>query len=149
MRPEALACLLATPALVLSAAEPAGAGTFDLTKAWLRAVNGRDLDGLMGIYDRDPFSVKVQLDGQRRQSWEEIRESWRALFEANTELQVEVKEIYYLASPDGVFAQGTAIFTSTPKDGARVSRTVRFAQYRMKRQGRWVLRFDSAQEAKS
>lgn len=128
------------PALVL-ATPGTDEGTFAFTKARLAAVRSGDLDKILALYD--PWAEAVGSDGRLAKGAEALRAHWAGLL-AQGPLQVELKEISYVAGPDGVFAH--AVISLTAPGQAPVLQHL--TEYRVRRQGRWLLRFESVQPAK-
>jgi ketosteroid isomerase-like protein len=131
---------LLLPALILSA-PGTDEGTFAFTKARLAAVKSGDLDRILALYD--PWAEAVGSDGRLAKGTEALRTRWTALL-AGGPLQVELKEITYMAGPDGVFAH--AVISMTAPGQAPVLQHV--TEYRVRKQGRWVLRYEAFQAAK-
>jgi ketosteroid isomerase-like protein len=125
---------LLLPALVM-AAPGADEGTFTLTKARIQAVNAGDVDGLMNYYESNAEALLP--DGRRIKGSQALRDAWKETF-AKGMPKVEVKEVTYLASPDGVFAYGTVVVN---REG-QATETYTWSEYRVKRQGRWMVRFE-------
>lgn len=131
---------LLLPALVMLA-PGAEDGTFALTRSQIQALNAGDLDALMGLYEGN--AELMRADGTRVKGAANLRAAWTEIF-AKGRPKVELKEVTYLASPDGVFAYGT--LTVTREAAAPESYT--FTEYRVKRQGRWLVRFEGHTPAK-
>lgn len=132
--------VLILPALVM-AAPGADEGTFALTRARLQAVNAGDVEGLMAYYDG--HAEAMLPDGRRIKGAEALRAAWKETF-AKGKPQVELKEVTYLANPDGVFAFGTIVVT---REG-QPQETLTWSEYRVKRQGRWMVRFEGRTPSK-
>ncbi len=125
---------LILPALVM-VAPGADEGTFTLTRARVQAVNAGDVDGLMTYYEGSAEALLP--DGRRIKGAQALRAAWKETFAKGTP-KVEVKEVTYLASPDGVFAYGTVVVN---REG-QAAETYTWSEYRVKRQGRWMVRFE-------
>ncbi len=134
-----------TPTLILPAlvmlAPGADEGTFALTRAQLQALNAGDVDGLLGLYEGN--AELLRADGTRVKGAANLRAAWAEVF-AKGKPKVELKEVTYLASPDGVFAYGTLVLTRD----SQAPETYTFTEYRVKRQGRWLVRFEGHAPAK-
>lgn len=130
---------LLIPALVM-AAPGVDEGTFAFTKARLAAVKSGDLDRILALYD--PWAEAVGSDGRLAKGSDALRTRWTGLL-AKGPLQVELKEISYVAGPDGVFAH--AVIALTAPGEAPVLQHV--TEYRVRKQGRWLLRYESFQRA--
>lgn len=131
---------LLLPALI-ALAPGTDEGTFALTRTKLQALNAADVDSVMGLYEGN--AELVLANGTRVKGADHLRAAWAETF-AKGKPKVELKEVTYLASPDGVFAYGTVVLT---REGA-AAETYTFTEYRVKRQGRWLVRFEGHTPAK-
>ena len=130
---------LLIPALVL-AAPGTDEGTFAFTKARLAAVNSGDVDRILALYD--PWAEAVGSDGRLAKGAEALRARWIGLL-AKGPLQVALKEVTYVGGPDGIFAH--AVIALTVPGQAPVLQHI--TEYRVRKQGRWVLRYETVQLA--
>lgn len=131
---------LLLPALVL-AAPGADEGTFTFTKARLAAIQAGDVDRILALYESG--AEAVGSDGRLVKGPEALRARWTALL-AQGPLQVAVKEVTYVGNGEGIFAH--ALIELTAPGQPPVLQHV--TEFRVRRQGRWVLRFESFQPAK-
>jgi ketosteroid isomerase-like protein len=116
-------------------------GTFALTRARLQALNSGDVEAVLGLYEGN--AELVLANGTRVKGTDGLRAAWKETF-AKGKPKVELKEVTYLASPDGVFAYGTVTLTRE----AAAPETYTFTEYRVRRQGRWLVRFEGHVAAK-
>ena len=130
---------LLLPALIALAPTPAPAddGTIAFTQARVAAMNARNLDALVDLYESG--AEAVQPDGRTCKGAVALRSSWQERLTAQP--KVEVKDATYVASPDEVFVYG--VMVTNPAGADPVSE--RFSELRVKRHGRWYLRFESRQ----
>lgn len=124
---------LMVPALILIA-PGADEGTFALTRARLQAVNAGDVDAVMSLYEG---GAEALLPDGRRVKGAALRQAWTDSF-AKGKPKVELKEVTYVAGPDGVFAYGTLLVT---REG-QAPETFTHTEFRVRRGGRWVVRFE-------
>jgi len=132
---------LLLPALVF-AAPGADEGTFAFTKARLAAVQSGDLDRILALYD--PWAEAVGSDGRLAKGAEALRARWAELLSKGP-LQVELKEITYVGGGEGIFAH--AVISLTAPGQAPILQHV--TEYRVRKNGRWLLRYEAVQPAKS
>ncbi|HJV91605.1 MAG TPA: nuclear transport factor 2 family protein [Holophagaceae bacterium] len=130
---------LLLPALIL-AAPGTDEGTFAFTKARLAAIAAGDVDRILALYD--PWAEAVGTDGRLAKGPEALRARWTGLL-AKGPLRVELKEVNYVAGPDGVFVHALIALT-TPGEPPVLEHVT---EYRVKKQGRWLLRYESFQRA--
>ncbi|HJW08227.1 MAG TPA: nuclear transport factor 2 family protein [Holophagaceae bacterium] len=131
---------LLLPALIALAPAPAPAddGTIAFTQARVAAMNSRNVDALVDLYESG--AEAVQADGRSCKGAAALRTAWQERLTAQP--KVEVKDATYVAGPDEVFVYGVLLTSPTP-GGEPIAE--RFSELRIKRHGRWYLRFESRQ----
>jgi uncharacterized protein (TIGR02246 family) len=127
------------PRTSLTAAELAEAKGLD-TKL-TEALGRKDLDAVMACFWNSPDLVVV-IDGAVQRGPDEVRNGFRQLFDGNDSVNLEVNEITYLPSGDGVIGVGTATFDLQPAGGPRHLMVERWSDLRRKIDGRWVYVLD-------
>jgi len=115
----------------------------DLDRRLCEAFGKKDLEAAMACFWKSPDLIAV-LYGQVLHGPDEVRESIRKMFEQNESLKLEVNEITYVRSGDGVIGVGTATFHLQPAGGRRQLMVERWSDLRRKVDGRWVYVLDHA-----
>lgn len=113
----------------------------DLDRRLCEAFGKKDLEAAMACFWDSPDLVAV-IGGQVQHGPSEVREGIRKLFEQNESLKLEVNEISYVRSGDGVIGVGTATFHLQPPGGRRQLMVERWSDLRRKIDGRWVYVLD-------
>ena len=126
---------------LLAFAGSADDGTLGFTEARLRAVNAHDVAAVVSYYESGAESVGS--DGRSAKGDEALRAAWQARFAAGAG-KVEMKDLNYVASADEVFVYG---LVSSGTEG-QAPMLERFTELRVKRHGRWYVRFESRQPVK-
>ncbi len=128
---------LLLPALL--AAGSADDGTLAFTQARLQAMNARNLDALVELYETG--AEAVQADGRSFKGAAALRAAWQERLATGAKTQV--KDATYVSSPDEVFVYG--VVATEPAAPGAAPTTERFSELRVRRHGRWYLRFESRQ----
>jgi uncharacterized protein (TIGR02246 family) len=115
----------------------------DLDRRLCEAFGRKDLDAAMACFWDSPDLVVV-LYGQVQLGPAEVREGIRKMFEQNESIKVEVKDITYVRSGDGVIGVGLATFHLQSPGGRRQLVVERWSDLRRKVDGRWVYVLDHA-----
>ncbi len=123
----------------LSDAEIAEARALD--QKLCEAISRKDLDAVMACFWNSPDLVVVIM-GQIQRGPDAVREGIRQMFEQNTSVRLEVNDVAYVPSGDGVIAVGTATFDLHAVNGARRLLVERWSDLRRKIDGRWVYVLD-------
>ena len=113
----------------------------DLDRRLCEAFEKKDLEAAMACFWDSPDLVAV-IGGQVQHGPGEVREGIRKMFEQNESLKMEVNEISYVRSGDGVIGVGTATFHLQPAGGRRQLMVERWSDLRRKIDGRWVYVLD-------
>ena len=113
----------------------------ELDRRLCDAMGRKDLDGVMACFWDSPDLVAV-LDGAVLKGTQEVRSGIKGMFDQNESVRLEVNEVTYLQSGDGVIGFGTATFDLTPTDGQRHLMVERWSDLRRKVDGRWVYVLD-------
>lgn len=117
----------------------------ELDRNWVDAYQKKDVDRLMGLYWKSPELVSVQPDGTVAKGWENVRKVYADFFAAVDSLQLQITESAHIPSGDGVFGYGSATVNMKLKNGQHETGTVRFSDFRQKKDGKWVYIHDQAQ----
>ena len=125
--------------LALMTAAPAFAGPEDdvaaATQAWADAFSGRDLEGLLRLYDRDAVFWGTSSP-TLRDTPDEIRDYFKGL--PASQMVVRIGEARVRVFGDIAVASGQYTFVDR-RDGKDVARPARFSfTYRL-RDGRWLI----------
>ncbi len=126
------------PAQLLNAVELAEAKELD--RRFAEAVRQKDLDAAMACFWNSPDLVVV-IDGAVQRGPAAVRKGMEQLFAQNP-VKLEINEITYLTSGDGVIGVGTATFDFQPAGGQRHLMVERWSDLRRKVDGRWVYVLD-------
>ncbi len=127
------------PATSLSKGELAEAK--DLDRKLCEAMGRKDLDGAMACFWDSPDLVAV-IAGTVQKGTAAVREGFRQLFAQNESVSLEVNDVTYLQSGDGIIGVGTATFDLKPAGGQRQLLVERWSDLRRKINGRWVYVLD-------
>jgi len=113
----------------------------ELDRRFCEAFGKKDLAAAMACFWDSPDLVAV-IGGQVQHGPQEVGEAIRKIFEQNESLKLEVNEITYVRSGDGVIGVGTATFHLQPAGGRRQLMVERWSDLRRKIDGRWVYVLD-------
>jgi len=127
------------PAELLS--EPELAEARDLDRQLCDAMGRKDLDAVMRCFWDSPDLVAV-IGGAVQKGPRAVRSGIKQIFDQNQSVSLEVNDVTYLRSGDGVIGVGTATFDLTPADGQRHLMVERWSDLRRKIDGRWVYVLD-------
>jgi uncharacterized protein (TIGR02246 family) len=125
----------------LSDAELAEAKKLD--RRFCDALARKDLEAAMACFWDSP-DLLVVLYGQIQHGPAEVRAGIRKLFKQNESIKLEVNDITYVRSGDGVIGVGTATFHMQSTSGRRQLMVERWSDLRRKIDGRWVYVLDHA-----
>lgn len=135
--------LFAVPASRISASGAGGAE--QLNRAFLKALQAGDIDGLMSLYA--PDAVLFPPGEKRAIGQEEIRFKWNSVLNANRITQADLKDTRYVTSADVSAGWGDVSMRLEPKSGKEpVTIQARFSTIAKKLGGRWVYVFVSIGE---
>jgi ketosteroid isomerase-like protein len=115
----------------------------ELDRRFCEALGRKDLDAAMACFWDDP-DVVVVIAGNVQKGPAAVRSGIKQLFDQNESLRVEVSEITYLRSGDGIIGVGTATFDLKPVNGKPQLMVERWSDLRRKINGRWVYVLDHA-----
>jgi uncharacterized protein (TIGR02246 family) len=127
------------PAASLTPGELAEAKELD--RRLCDAMSRKDLDAVMTCFWDSPDLVAV-IDGVVQKGPQAVRSGIKQIFDKNEAVRLEVNEVTYLPSGDGVIGVGTATFDLKPVDGQRHLMVERWSDLRRKIDGRWVYVLD-------
>ena len=125
------------------AAEVIGAN-LALDKAFCAAMSNKDLEGVMACLLNSPDLVVV-LYGKVLRGPEQVRAEVAAMFETMRALALDINNVQYVSSGDGVIAVGTATYQFIPRLGAPSTLVERWTDLRRCINGRWVYVLDHAE----
>ncbi len=113
----------------------------ELDRRLCQALGRKDLEAAMACFWDSPDVVAV-LGGEVQKGPAAMRQGFQRLFEQNEAIQLEVNEVTYLRSGDGIIGVGTATFDLKPVNGQRQLMVERWSDLRRKIGGRWVYVLD-------
>ncbi len=113
----------------------------DLDRRFTEAMSRKDLDAAMACFWNDPDLVVV-FGGNVQRGPDAVRNGIKELFDQNESIRVEVNEVTYVQSGDGVIGVGTATMDMKPSSGPRQLMVERWSDLRRKIDGRWVYVLD-------
>jgi len=113
----------------------------ELDQRLCEAFGRKDLDAAMACFWDSPDLMAV-IDGHVQHGPDAVREGIRKTFEQNESLKMEINEITYVRSGDGIIGVGTATFHLQPAGGRRQLMVERWSDLRRKIDGRWVYVLD-------
>ena len=113
----------------------------DLDRRLCDAISRKDLDAAMACFWDSPDMVAV-IAGSVQKGPAAVRQGMKQLFEQNESVSLEVNDVTYLRSGDGVIGVGTATFSLKPTDGQPQLVVERWSDLRRKIDGRWVYVLD-------
>ena len=139
--------LLFVPLLLIAswglAAPSATTGAGAVDAAWVKAFKANDLEAVMGCYA--PDAVVWLPDAPEAKGAQAIRESYQALFSANTVQAVALSETHYATVGNRSIGWGKFSMTMVPKaTGTAAVATGRFTVVAEKRGGKWLYTVDHA-----
>ncbi len=105
------------------------------------AIGRKDLDAAMACFWDSPELIAV-IAGSVQKGPEAVRNGLKQIFDQNESVSMEVNEVTYLRSGDGVIGVGTATFELKPVNGQRQLMVERWSDLRRKIDGRWVYVLD-------
>jgi uncharacterized protein (TIGR02246 family) len=132
---------MAKPVSLQSLTDAELAEAKELDQRLCEAFGRKDLDAAMACFWNSPDLVAV-IAGQIQHGPDAVREGIRQMFEQNESLKLEVNEITYVRSGDGVIGVGTATFHLQPAGGRRQLIVERWSDLRRKIDGHWVYVLD-------
>ena len=113
----------------------------ELDRRLCEAISRKDLDAVMACFWNSPDLVAV-IAGSVRKGPAAVRQGMKQLFDQNESVSLEVNEVTYLQSGDGIIGVGTATFDLKPANGQRQLVVERWSDLRRKINGRWVYVLD-------
>ena len=113
----------------------------ELDQRLCNAMGRKDLDAVMGCFWNSPDLVAV-IGGAVQKGPQAVRGGIKQIFDQNESVKLDVDEVTYLRSGDGIIAVGTATFDLTPANGQRHLMVERWSDLRRKIDGRWVYVLD-------
>ena len=113
----------------------------ELDRRLCDAMSRKDLDAVMACFWDSPDLVAV-IGGVVQKGPQAVRSGITQIFDQNESVRLEVNEVTYLQSGDGVIGVGTATFDLKPTDGQRHLMVERWSDLRRKIDGRWVYVLD-------
>ncbi len=113
----------------------------ELDRRLCDALHSKDVEAAMSCFWNSPDLVAV-IGGEVQKGPDEVREGFRRMFDQNETVSLEVNEVTYLRSGDGVIGVGTATFHLEPRGGQRHLMVERWSDLRRKVDGRWVYVLD-------
>ena len=117
----------------------------ELDRRFTEAMSRKDLDAVMDCFWNNPDLVVV-LWGRVQRGYAAVRSAIKEMFDQNESVRLEVNEVTYLPSGDGVIGVGTATCEQKPAGGPRKLMVERWSDLRRKIDGRWVYVLDHASE---
>ncbi len=117
----------------------------ELDRRFSEAFKRKDLDAAMACMWKSPDLILVQM-GTIYRGYDAVRTSMKQMFDRYDSIRLEVNEVSYLPSGDGVIGVGTATFDLQPADGPRQTMVERWSDLRRKIDGRWVYVLDHTSE---
>ena len=115
----------------------------ELDQRLCEAFGRKDLDAAMACFWDSPDLIAV-IAGSVQKGPAAVRDGLKQMFDQNESLRLEVNEVTYLRSGDGVIGVGTATFDLKPVNGERQLMVERWSDLRRKIDGRWVYVLDHA-----
>jgi uncharacterized protein (TIGR02246 family) len=113
----------------------------DLDRRFTEAMSRKDVDAAMACFWDDPNLVVV-LDGHVQQGPDAVRAGIEEIFHRAESIRMQVRDITYLQSGDGVVGVGTATMDLQSPGGSRKLTVERWSDLRRKIDGRWVYVLD-------
>jgi len=113
----------------------------ELDRRLCDAMGRKDVDAAMACFWDSPDVVAV-IGGEVQKGPAAVRRGFKQLFEQNESVKLEVNEVTYLRSGDGIIGVGTATFDLKPVNGQRQLLVERWSDLRRKIGGHWVYVLD-------
>jgi len=113
----------------------------ELDRRLCEAIGRKDVDAAMACFWNSPELVAV-IGGNVQQGPAAVRSGFEQLFDQNESIRLEVNQVAYVRSGDGVIGVGTATFDLKPVTGQRQRLVERWSDLRRKIDGRWVYVLD-------
>lgn len=132
---------MAKPVSVEALSEAELAEAKELDRRLCEALGRKDLEAAMACFWNSPDLVAV-IAGEVQHGPEAVRSGFKKLFDQNESVRLEVNEVTYLRSGDGIVGVGTATFDLQPANGQRQLMVERWSDLRRKIDGRWVYVLD-------
>jgi ketosteroid isomerase-like protein len=117
----------------------------ELDRRFSEAFRRKDLDAVMACMWNSPDLVLVQM-GTIYRGFDAVRSSIKQLLDQYDSIKLEVNEVSYLPSGDGLIGVGTATFDMQPASGSRKFLIERWSDLRRKIDGHWVYVLDHTTE---
>ena len=114
----------------------------ELDRQRVEAFNTKDVEQLMMFRWNSPDLVDVFPDGTVYRGWDNVRQGLEQFFAGLESVRLEVTEVSYIRSADGVLAVGTYTVQLQPKDGPLQQMTARWTDFRRKHGGNWVIVYE-------
>ena len=109
----------------------------DLDRRLCEAIGRKDPDAFMACFWDNPDLVVV-IAGTVQKGPAAVRSGIKELFDQNESVRLEVNEVTYLRSGDGIIGVGTATFDLKPVNAQRHLMVERWSDLRRRIDGRWV-----------
>ncbi len=113
----------------------------ELDQRLCEAISRKDLEAAMACFWDSPELIAV-IAGSVQKGPEAVRNGFKQLFAQNESVALEVNEVTYLRSGDGIIGVGTATFQLKPVNSQRKLMVERWSDLRRKIDGRWVYVLD-------
>jgi uncharacterized protein (TIGR02246 family) len=113
----------------------------ELDRRLCEALGRKDVEAAMACFWDDPDVVAV-IGGEVQKGPAAVRRGFEQLFAQHESVKLEVNEVTYLRSGDGIIGVGTATFDLKPVNGQRQLMVERWSDLRRKIGGRWVYVLD-------
>jgi uncharacterized protein (TIGR02246 family) len=113
----------------------------ELDRRLCDAMGRKDLDAVMACFWDSPDLVAV-IGGILQKGPQAVRSGIKQIFDQNESVKLQVDDVTYLQTGDGVIGVGTATFDLKPVNGQRHLMVERWSDLRRKIDGRWVYVLD-------
>ena len=114
----------------------------ELDRQRVEAFNRKDIEQLMMFRWNSPDLVDVFPDGTVYRGWDNVRQGLEQFFAGLEAIRIEITEVSYICSGDGVLAVGTLTNELQPKQGPVHQMTVLWTDFRRKHEGNWVIVYE-------
>ena len=114
----------------------------ELDRQRVEAFNRKDVEQLMMMRWNSPDLVDVFPDGTVFRGWDNVRQGLEQFFAGLEAIRLEVTEVSYIPSVDGVLAVGTYTVQLQPKEGPLQQMTACWTDFRRKHEGNWVIVYE-------
>jgi ketosteroid isomerase-like protein len=127
-------------------AEPVHAGSLtgaelaeakELDRRLCDAIGRKDANAFMACFWENPGLVAV-IAGEVQRGPDAVRNGIQRMFQQNDSVRLEVNDVEYVRSGDGIIGVGTATFELKPPGGERRLLVERWSDFRRKVDGRMV-----------